>query len=66
MPIMRLDLSKNSIMDAGMKCLTEILGLSYGKNSISMTLTHLNISYNMITSVGFETFCRGMGVNQTL
>ena len=50
---MRLDLSKNNLMDSGLKSLTEILGLSYGKNSISMNLIYLNVSFNGITSNGF-------------
>lgn len=63
---MRLDLSKNNIQDAGIKCLTDILGLYYSKNSISMNLSFLNLSTNGITSQGFEYFCREMGSNRTL
>lgn len=63
---MRLDLSKNSIQDAGIKALTDILGLFYSKNSISMNLCYLNLGSNSITSQGFEYFCREMGINRTL
>jgi Ran GTPase-activating protein (RanGAP) involved in mRNA processing and transport len=65
-PLMRLDLSKNNIQDTGIKCLTDILGLFYSKNIISMNLSYLNLSNNAITSQGFEFFCREMGVNRTL
>jgi hypothetical protein len=53
MPLMRLDLSKNNLMNPGLRSLTEILGLSYSKNSISMNLVYLNISFNGINSYGF-------------
>jgi hypothetical protein len=50
---MKLDLSKNSLGDAGMKSLTDVLGILYSKNSMSMNLCYLNISANGITSQGF-------------
>lgn len=65
-PLMILNLSKNKLTNSGMKCLTDILGMSYGKNVISMNLVHLNLRRNMINSHGFQFFCREMGVNQTL
>lgn len=50
---MFLDLSKNNLTDIGLKSLTYILGVSYGKNSISKKVIHLNLSFNGITSNGF-------------
>lgn len=52
LPLMHLDLSKNNIMDVGLKSISHILGSSYGKNSASINLIHLNLSSNNITSHG--------------
>lgn len=66
LPLMKLDLSKNAISDTGIRTLTDILGVQYSKNVISMNLNFLNLSYNFITSAGFEYFCRWMSANRTL
>jgi Ran GTPase-activating protein (RanGAP) involved in mRNA processing and transport len=63
---MRLDLSRNSISNCGMRIFTDILGIYYSKNAISMNLSYLNLSSNSISSNGFEYFCRGMSANRTL
>ena len=62
----RLDLSRNNIGNEGCKHLSEILGLGYGRNRISINLSYLNLSNNNINSLGLETFCRDMCTNQTL
>lgn len=56
--LLRLDLSRNNLANEGIKALSDLLGINYGKNRISINLVHLNLSNNNITSLGFECFCR--------
>jgi hypothetical protein len=51
--LIKLDLSKNNLSNIGVKILTDVLGLSYGRNRLSKSLAYLNLSNNSITSLGF-------------
>lgn len=62
----KLDLSKNSLSNQGLKVITEMLGVNYGRTPLSVSLSHLNLSGNNMDSFSFENFCRETYCNQTL
>lgn len=65
-PLMKLDLSRNNLSNEGLKVISDLLGVNYGRTPLSVNLNLLNISSNNINSIAFETFCREAYCNQTL
>lgn len=52
-PLLSLDLSKNNLANEGLKVLTDIFGISYGRTPLSINLSLLNIASNSINSIAF-------------
>lgn len=65
-PLVKLDLSKNNLSNEGLKVISSLLGVNYGRTALSVNLNMLNISNNNINSIAFEIFCREAYCNQTL
>lgn len=61
-----LELQKNLLRETGTRLLGEILGVSYGRSNISMTLSCLDISSNCIKGSGFEKLCSTFPHNKKL
>ena len=64
--MIKLDLSNNQIGDEGFRLVSETIGLNYGYNTLSTSLTNLNVSNNQIKGFGIEKFCKNMLNNQSL
>ena len=62
----KLDLSQNKMEDTSFELFGDILGINYGRNSLSVNLKELNLSKNNIKSYNSEAFCLQLVKNKTM